>query len=615
MDFESRISPLIGGFGRYNRLLAVFTWIPNFGVALNLLSELFFTVIPVSYHCKQDTSLLPDAFQHRNLSALQILNLTIPWVPGSGRSRCELYRYPANYSQLPEKLPAEVVPCTRGWEYKHTAGLRNNFVTEWDVVCESYWKVPLEHVCFTIGWISGYIILGYVCDRLGRRRAFLLSTALAGFMGVSVCLAISPIMFLLLRLSQGAGLAGIFLSSYITRLEICDPPRRLMITMIGGFFGVCGELLLPGLAVLCRDWPVLQAVVTIPLLLLLSYLGCATVFPESIRWLLATRQIPQAKRALQDFSSRNGVSLSDEVYPSENLLSEIDVVYTEDFQPRFHNVCELVKTRVIWKNCLILGFTGFIGTGIQYCFTRNLLSYHPHFYFSYFLRVLSGGLACVLLCVTANHFGRRAVLLLSSIVTGMASLLLLALTQYLMDGLVLALSIVGLLSSQAVAMLSVFFASEVIPTVIRGAALGLILAAGCVGKAASWLMELQNNGGYFLHHVVFASFAVLSVLCVMLLPETKRKPLPDSLKDGENQRRPPLFLSRAEHDNLPLLQCRSKPLEYNPDSYSRLVTATKKMLSSDTLPFTMTRPLQATLLNHNGATEGGVDNEALHEDS
>ncbi|CAL8246994.1 unnamed protein product [Lota lota] len=42
-------------------------------------------------------------------------------------------------------------------------------------------------------------------------------------------------------------------------------------------------------------------------------------------------------------------------------------------------------------------------------------------------------------------------------------------------------------------MLSVFFASEVMPTVIRGGCLGLVFAAGCVGIAASSLMELQNN--------------------------------------------------------------------------------------------------------------------------
>lgn len=51
--------------------------------------------------------------------------------------------------------------------------------------------------------------------RLGRRRCFLLSISLSSLLGVVVCLSNSPVVFLLLRLSQGAMLAGAFLSSYI----------------------------------------------------------------------------------------------------------------------------------------------------------------------------------------------------------------------------------------------------------------------------------------------------------------------------------------------------------------------------------------------------------------
>ncbi|KAL0188026.1 hypothetical protein M9458_015125, partial [Cirrhinus mrigala] len=142
-----------------------------------------------------------------------------------------------------------------------------------------------------------------------------------------------------------------------------------------------------------------------------------------------------------------------------------------------------------------------------------------------------------------------------------------------------------------------------------GGTLGLIMAAGCVGMAASSLMELQNNGGYFLHHVIFASFAVLSVLCIMLLPESKHKPLPDSLKDGERQRRPPLFLSRMNRDNPPLLRMQPHSSEYNRDNYSRLVTATKKMLTKDTLPYKISISPQAPLLSSNGTAPDA------HEDS
>lgn len=51
-------------------------------------------------------------------------------------------------------------------------------------------------------------------------------------------------------------------------LELCDPPHRLAVTMVAGFFWIAGELLLPGLAVLCRDWRVLQGAVTMILALM-----------------------------------------------------------------------------------------------------------------------------------------------------------------------------------------------------------------------------------------------------------------------------------------------------------------------------------------------------------
>ncbi|KAM9366919.1 putative solute carrier family 22 member 31 [Symphorus nematophorus] len=611
MDYETKLFTQTGGYGRYNRIVVVFSWFPTFAVMLNLFSDVFYTLIPESYHCKPDPQLLPSTFLLSNFTTQGYLNLTIPWENGSGLSHCELFKYTSNTSDFSDNVPRERVSCTKGWEYAHSAGLQSNFVTEWNLVCHDYWKIPLQHICFMTGWILGYIFLGTLCDWLGRRRCFLLSISLSSLLGVVVCLSNSAVVFLLLRLSQGAMLAGVFLSSYIARLELCDPPHRLMVAMVSGFFAVFAELLLPGIAVLCRDWPILQAVATLPLLLLLSYWCCASVFPESPRWLLATAQIPQVKRSLQEFSIRNGVCLQDEMYPGETLLSEIDSAYGEDCQPQYFSVLELRRTRVIWKNCLILSFTLFIGTGIQYCFTRNLHSYSTKFYFSYFLRVITGALACTFICLSVNRFGRRGMLLLSAIITGLSSLLLLALTPYLRGGLVLVLSVVGLLSSQALAMLSVFFACEVMPTVVRGGCLGLVLAAGCVGMAASSLMELQNNGGYFLHHVIFASFAVLSVLCIMLLPESKRKPLPDSLKEGESQRRPPLFLSRPDRDNLPLLHTRAPLSEYNPDNYSRLVSATRKMLTKDHLPYRIAVPTHPPLLSDSETQ--GQENGTLRE--
>lgn len=51
------------------------------------------------------------------------------------------------------------------------------------------------------------------------------------------------------------------------------------------------------------------------------FLSCASVFPESPRWLWSTAQIHQAKRSFLEFSTRNGVCPQEQMFPSESLLS------------------------------------------------------------------------------------------------------------------------------------------------------------------------------------------------------------------------------------------------------------------------------------------------------
>lgn len=55
------------------------------------------------------------------------------------------------------------------------------------------------------------------------------------------------------------------------------------------------------------------------------------------------------------------------------LFVEIDSAYGDDCQPRYHSVMELRRTRVIWKNCLILSFTLWV---LILCESRQNLCFH-----------------------------------------------------------------------------------------------------------------------------------------------------------------------------------------------------------------------------------------------
>lgn len=54
-------------------------------------------------------------------------------------------------------------------------------------------------------------------------------------------------------------------------IELCPPGKRFLITMVASFVATAGQLLMPGLAALCRDWQVLQALIICPFLPMLLY--------------------------------------------------------------------------------------------------------------------------------------------------------------------------------------------------------------------------------------------------------------------------------------------------------------------------------------------------------
>ncbi|VTJ69042.1 Hypothetical predicted protein [Marmota monax] len=547
MDREARVLCAAGGFGRARRLLAAASWLPCVALGLALSSEPLLTARP-AHHCRPDLALLPPSL--RALRGPALLDASVPRLgPARALSPCLLLRYPVAGARPSSALaPNGTRSCTRGWLYTlPAAGLMHSPVTQWDLVCEDSWKVPLEQTCHFLGGLLGCVLLDAGCDRFGRRAVFVVSLVLATVLGASEALAASFQTLLALRFLHRGTLAGAFLALYVARLELCDPPHRLAFSMGAGLFSVVGTLLLPGLAMLVQDWRLLQGLnalhrvtgshIHVPtpfgpgralaLLLhhgrgeqatgLLDNPAGSQLFPESPGWLLATGQVTQAGRILWHFAEASGLDPDDSSSEENSLATELAALSAGNPQPQYHSILGLLHTRVTWRNGLILGSSSLIGGGIRAGFLRRLAPGEPAFYLPYFLEAGLEAAATVLLFLTADRCGRRPLLLLGTMAAGLVSLLLLAGAQYLPGWTALSLSVLGLLASQAVSVLSVLFAAEAFPTVIRGAGLGLVLGAGFLGRAAAPLTDIRGRHGFFLQDVVFTSLAILILLCVLLL--------------------------------------------------------------------------------------------------
>uniref|UniRef100_A0A672KF77 Solute carrier family 22 member 23 n=1 Tax=Sinocyclocheilus grahami TaxID=75366 RepID=A0A672KF77_SINGR len=368
-------------------------------------------------------------------------------------------------------------------------------------------------------------------------------------------------MFSTLRFFEGFCLAAIRLSLYVLRIELCLPAWRFSMTMIASLIIVSGQLLMPGLAALCRDWQILQSVIIAPFVLMLPYVW---MFPESLRWLLVTQHYQRAKQQIVLYLLR------EEDDEDDDAFAELETELQQ--KPKTYCVTQLSGTRNLWKNTVVLCVNSLTGYGIHHCFARSVLegsTSHLHYYALAAIAVAS----CMVLFPVVTGFGRRGGLLTFMIITALASLLQLGLLNLigkysiwhdavLRDTLnqrfSYAFSIIGMFSSHAVSTLSIFYCAEITPTVIRGGGVGLVLASAGFGMLTAPLMELHNQKGFFLHHVILTCCTLLCIICIPLLPETAGQPLPETIAEGEGLLRRPILPGEQHH-----LLARTEVREYS----------------------------------------------------
>ncbi|KAM4793381.1 solute carrier family 22 member 23 isoform 3-T4 [Cyanocitta cristata] len=440
--------------------------------------------------------------------------------------------------------------------------------------------------------------------RVGRRPVLLFSVIFILIFGLTVALSVNVTMFSTLRFFEGFCLAGIVLSLYALRIELCPPGHRFMITMVASFIEMAGQFLMPGLAALCRDWQVLQAVIICPFLLMLFYW---VIFPESLRWLMATQQFEASKELILQFTHKNRMNTESDikgVVPGHRMdesvhrmdddvgmkllsvphllqnLEELEKEITR--RPKKVCIVKVVGTRNLWKNIVVLCVNSLTGYGIHHCFAKSMMGHEAkmaithNFYADYYTMAGIALASCLAMCPVVGFLGRRGGLLLFMILTALASLLQLGLLNLIgkysqlpdsgmsdsvKDKFSVAFSIVGMFSSHAVGSLSVFFCAEITPTVIRGGGLGLVLASAGFGRLTAPIMELHNQKGYFLHHVIFACCTLICIICILLLPESKNQNLPENIPDGEHYTRQPLLPHKKGEQ--PLLLTNSELKDYS----------------------------------------------------
>ncbi|XP_043962356.1 solute carrier family 22 member 2-like isoform X2 [Gambusia affinis] len=374
--------------------------------------------------------------------------------------------------------------CTEGWEYDYDG--RKSFVTEFDLVCSDGWLVDLYQATLNVGFLIGSIAIGYLADR-----------TLYGF-----------------------GVKGGWVAGYVLITEIVGVEFRRTVGVIYQMFFSVGILILPLLAYFITDWRWLQVVITVPYILFLSYYW---FIPESPRWLLSQNRKSKAVKITKDMAKEN----------RETLSKMIETLSDDNADSSTASFMDLIRTPKMRKHTLILSFNWFTSAVVYQGLIMRLGILGGNVYIDFLISGLVEFPAAFLILFTIERIGRRLPFATANIVAAASCFI----TAFIPDSMFWFKTVVACVGRLGITMafeMVVFVNTELYPTFVRNFGVSVCSTLCDVGGiVAPFLLYRLAIIWLELPLIIFGCLAFVAGGLVLLLPETRGVPLPDTIDDIE----------------------------------------------------------------------------------
>nr|XP_061806671.1 solute carrier family 22 member 2-like [Nerophis lumbriciformis] len=452
--------------------------------------------------------------------------LTALLVNSSGevqRSSCEQYDVDWNATLACDTQEVDVSgmptkPCASGWEYDYEG--RRSFVTEFDLVCSDAWLMDMFQAMLNIGFLLGSIAIGYLADRFGRKLSFVMSNVFNGVAGILVAIAPNYLSMIIFRVLFGFGVKGGWMAGYVLITEIVGVESRRTVGVLYQMFFSVGLLFLPLLAYFITDWRWLQVVITIPYFVYILYYW---LIPESPRWLLSQNRKAEAVAITEAMAKENKKTLSKNI---ETLADD----NADDSSSA--SLMDLIRTPKMRKHTLILSYNWFTSAVVYQGLIMLLGIMGGNVYISFLISSLVEFPAAFFILFTIERVGRRLPFAAANAVAGAACFI----TAFLHDGwLKTGVACVGRLGITIAFEMVVFVNTELYPTFVRNLGVSVCSTLCDVGGImAPFLLYRLAAIWLELPLIIFGFLAFLAAGLVLLLPETRGVPLPDTIDDVEH---------------------------------------------------------------------------------
>ncbi|KAK8759668.1 hypothetical protein V5799_002700 [Amblyomma americanum] len=517
------VTSVIGEDGKFQRNVYLFFLLREVPSGLHLVIYSFF-LPTVEHWCARPSSIATNVTTEQ-WKAFVLPNSTLD-------ADSSAFRFSQCHAPIPEVAGSGVfsyknatMPCER-WEYGQSY-YRNSLVQEWDLVCDRAWTRSLVQTVTMVGMLVGTLISS-IADRLGRRPVLI-----AGFMTSlvgSLCVAVSP-WFLLLLASRGLLGVGLGLgqsASFCLLMEVIGPRKRTTAALVLTLGFAVGIMMLPGFAWLLQDWRTLQGVLSIPLLVLVVW---AWYLPESPRWLIATGRMSAARKVILKACADNGLPLDD---PDSVLAQLRKKILQQEEEARKRASClDLVRSRKVFLYTCVLVYASAAGGMIFYGLQLSVTNLGGDPYLTFVIAAAAEFPVAVICYAAVRWCRRRPIVVLVYAVTGACALGV----SLLPPAWVVprqACAITGKMLGSVSLSMGWIFAAEVFPTLYRSVGVSACFVGTRVGSSVvPFLLEMKAYLSDSVTMGTLAGIALLAAGLVLLLPETYRVTLPDTIRESK----------------------------------------------------------------------------------
>jgi len=433
----------------------------------------------------------------------------------------------------------------------------DSYVLEFDLLCGRKDLAPLLSTLYFAGFMVGVPLFGALSDRFGRRTAYIVPLVVVE---LGACLsAVAPgyTSYAASRVITGFGNAGFGLVAYVWCAEVLGPELRTSMTWAPNVLWSLGQMLLSLLAFWLRPWRHLSWAVFI---LGLGFFLYFPVLKESPKWLASKGRSQEAYNVLCQIARMNGGRRPPKP-PSANTSTLLKKGGSQG-----GNLLQLLDRRLL-PRFLIMCLAWFCTSLAYFGLSLNATSLPLN---PYMANVVGAAVAIpayylATLMIECRAIGRRGTVCFGFLLAGLCLLLsmlcsttddsptqptanvtLANATLVSRDGGANATAAGGAGEDQAnsifkivlyytanTAMSMVFaviyiYATELFPTDIRASAMGLQSLCARIGSmSAPFVAQLPTRVAL----MVFAAPCIVAGLAALLLPETRGKPLPDTIED------------------------------------------------------------------------------------